>query len=213
MHITRRAFCRAFVALPLLDSSPKRLLCFGDSITAGAGASTPAAAYANLIGAALGRHVDNRAIGASRIAEQLHDAIRPAVVDRNDVVLFLTGYNDVRAGTPLADYQQQLDAALTTLRATAALVAVGTCLRMTPAAYMAYGPQWNHGSDAAVTAYNASIATTAAAHGCRLATMEDYNPWNTTDDLVHPNDMGHRQIAQAMLAALQLRLILPLVAH
>lgn len=210
--MNRRALLRALVALPLVCAPALRLVCFGDSITAGQGASRPARAYVAVVGAALGRRVDNRAIGASRLAEQL-DALHATPVLPGDIVLLVTGYNDMRAGTPLADYRRQLDAALGQLVAASAQVVVGGCLPMTPAGYAAYGPTWNHGSDAAAATYTAIIADVAAAHGCRFAPMDSYDPRNVTSDLVHPNDAGHTQIAQAMLRALRLRLYIPLVAQ
>jgi lysophospholipase L1-like esterase len=214
MILTRRAFCRALAATPLACVLALRLLCFGDSITSGAGASTPALAYASLVAAALGRQLDNRAIGASLIERQLREAIRPAVIARTDVVLFVTGYNDMRAGTPLDRYRPMLAEALALLRASGALVVVGTCPRMTEAGYAAYGPEWNHGSDQAVAAYNVVIAETATRYGCRIAYTERmYDPWNVTSDMVHPNDRGHQQIAQAMLEATALRITLPLVVR
>src|SRR5688572_17128313 len=102
--ITRRQFLAACAVAPLAPRP--RLVAFGDSITVGVGASSPERAYAAIVARHLGRTLDNRAIGATTLAQQLERAIRPAALVPSDCVLFLTGYNDMRAGTPLDEYRR-----------------------------------------------------------------------------------------------------------
>lgn len=197
----RRTFLRACAALPL-TAYRLPLTAYGDSITAGWGASTPARSYAALVAAALGRALDTRAIGGSTIAQQLA-ALQPPGAGP---VILLAGTNDMRAGTPLAEYR----AALADMVARLPGVWVAGPLSMTPAGYAAYGPAWSHGSDAAVAAYRAATAELAGARYVPVA----YDPANVDPDLVHPNDAGHQQIADAFLRALlPWRVSLPLMGE
>lgn len=205
MNTSRRAFLQVCAAATLaLQLAPKpRLICFGDSVTAGAGASTPDHAYVARIAAQLGYTLDNRAIGGTVLAEQLTRAILPARIRPPDVALLLTGYNDMRAGTDLARYQAQLAQAVAHLTQDGARLYLGDCLRMTEAGYAAYGPMWAHGSDAAVAAINGAIHLVGASAA--------YDPANVVADLVHPNDLGHAQIAAAFVAAMRTHVYVPLI--
>jgi lysophospholipase L1-like esterase len=201
--MNRRQFL-ALAAFAALPAPRPRLVAFGDSITVGVGASAPDRAYAALVAAAYGRCLVNRAASGSRIVEQLA-AIKATPLLPTDLVVFLAGYNDMRAGTPLDEYGAMFDEALGRLRP--ASVIVGTCLRMSPFGYTTGAPTWSHGGDDAVDAINAVIVPMAARHGCRIANTTDaYDPTNT-NDFSHPNDAGHAQIAAVMVA----RLWLPLV--
>lgn len=195
----RRTALRTLALLPLLAARAP-LTAYGDSITAGWGASTPARSYAALVASALGRALDTRAIGGSTIAQQLA-ALQPPGAGP---VILLAGTNDMRAGTPLAEYR----AALADMVALLPGVWVAGPLSMTPAGYAAYGPAWSHGSDAAVAAYRAATAEIAGARYVPVV----YDPANVAADLVHPNDAGHTQIAESFLRALlPWRVSLPLM--
>lgn len=185
----RRTALRAGALLPLLAIRAP-LTAYGDSITAGWGASAPDRTYAAIVASALGRGLNNRAIGGSTIAQQL-----PTMTPAAGPAILLTGYNDMRAGTPLADYRAALESVVARLPG----VWVAGCLPMTAAGYAAYGPAWNHGSDASVAAFTTVIRAVAGARYVPLA----YDPANVTADLVHPNDAGHAQIAESFLCVLR----------
>lgn len=172
-------------------AAPAHLICFGDSITAGAGASTPSKAFAALVARAMGLTLDNRAIGGTTLAEQLARAILPTRIIPPNVALLLTGYNDMRRGTALEEYHVQLAHAVAHLTQDGAQLLLGDCLRMTKAGYAAYGPDFNHGSEARVSSFNGVIHLVGASAA--------YDPANVSTDLVHPNDAGHVQIARAFL--------------
>jgi lysophospholipase L1-like esterase len=167
------------------------LICFGDSITRGAGASVPSTSYAAIVARALGLTLDNRAIGGTRLAQQ------PIVpVKKGDVALLLTGFNDMRYGVNLVTYRTTLTHAIAVMGQYGATVLLGDCLRMRPAAYALY-PPFDRGSDAAVVAINAVIhAMTGVRH---VAASAAFDPLNTIADQVHPNDAGHAQIAVAFV--------------
>ena len=192
----RRTFLKLPLFLALSAPSPSRLVAFGDSITSGLGAAQP---YAPTLAGWLARALDNQAVAGSHIAEQ-RQVIEGTALGADDWVVWLCGYNDMRAGTPLDVFRATVDAALTDLRARTPWVWLGTCLRMTAAGYaLPVGP---YGSDAAVAAINAELAAAADAAGVRLVDVSAaYDPANVLADLVHPDAAGHRQIAQAFARA------------
>lgn len=188
--------CIAFLLLSLCSApvSASRLVVLGDSIGVGAGASDPSHAYAALLAAQLGLALDNRAVGGTTIDQQpIPSDLRPG-----DVVVWLTGYNDMRAGNDPTAYGRALRAAAAAILAQGASLYLAGCLPMTPAGYAAYGPQWDRGGAALVEQYTAQIASVPGARHVAL----DYDPRNVTADLVHPNDSGHAQIARSFLARL-----------
>jgi len=208
--MNRRSFvqCAAAAALALRCAPQPRLICFGDSITVGGYSSTPALAYVALVAAAMGYTLDNRAIGATRIAEQLTLEILPASVQPPNVALFLTGYNDMRHATPLADYRASLAQAVAWLTQDGATLFLGDCLRDTAEGYALF-PPFDQGSDVGVDAFNQIIhAQLGVRHVFASAA---FDPANTIADHIHPNDAGHAQIARAFLAAMRPHVYLPLI--
>lgn len=202
---SRRTFLRLLALAPIARLAPRpRLVCYGDSITTGHGASTPAHAYAALVAAAMGYTLDNRGIDGSRIVEQLQ-IIAP--VHPPDVALLLSGYNDMRNGTELAIYRARLVRAASRLTSAGATLYLGDCLRMTEAGYAAYAPSGNHGSEQIVADMNAIIRTMPARI---VRASAAYDPMNVDSGLVHPNDEGHAQIAGAFLKAMRHRIYLPI---
>lgn len=178
-----------------------RLVAFGDSITYGLGASAPDRAYINQVAAAWGMPLTNAAISGSHIIEIAAQA-RAQLLTPADTVVSLVGYNDMRAGTPLATFRAQLDGMLADVCGRAGRVLIGNCLRMTPAGYAEI--HGSAGSDAAVSAFNQQIAQACAAAGAQLIdACGRYDPYNATEDLVHPDDVGHAQIADAFVRPYQ----------
>ena len=192
------------------EEAPRRLIAFGDSITSGYLAAHP---YAVQLAAARQRPLVNFAVAGSHAAEQRQAiAAAAASITADDWVVWLAGYNDMRAGTPLAALRATIDAALTELRGRTEWIWLGNCLRMTAAGYaLPVGP---YGSDARVAAINTELAAAADAAGVILVdTCAAYDPANVLADLVHPNDTGHRQIAQAFARATALTIWQPLATQ
>lgn len=182
-----------------------RLVVLGDSIGVGLGASTPDHSYARILATTLHLPLDDRAISGSTIAAQpVPDDLQPG-----DVVVWLTGYNDMRHGNDPKIYGAALRAAVHAMVDQGATVYLAGCLPLSEAGYAAYGPDWNHGSAALVAAYTAEIQNVPGVRFVRVA----YDPQHVVSDLVHPSDAGHQQIAWSFLAAMGRRMALPLVAR
>jgi lysophospholipase L1-like esterase len=187
--------------LTTTSAPPPRLIVLGDSIGVGLGASAPKYSYAQQLAAQLALPLDNRAIGGSTIEGQPV----PTDLRNGDIVVWLTGYNDMRHGNDPAAYGAVLRAAVSSMTVQGATVYLGGCLPLTSKGYAAYGPEWDHGSDALVAAYTAQIVRVPGAHVVRIA----YTVQNVAPDLVHPNDAGHQQIANSFLATMRRVVFLP----
>lgn len=178
-----------------------RLVVFGDSV------SYCQLCFPSLITAASGNtRLDNRAVAGSKLnsADQL-TRILAFDAQPGDRVVFLTGYNDVRAfGTDvdhLADYQASLRTALTHLARSGQPVYVGTtqpslCVDAESRAINRFG------CDAAsMAAYVQVIKDEVARAGLTLVDVNaEFTP--TTEnlyDMVHPNGYGSAQLATIFL--------------
>lgn len=173
------------LALLLCPASPPRLVVIGDSITLGRGASDLAHGWAALVAQATGRALSTHAISGSRVAEQPLPS-----VGAGDLVVWLVGYNDMRAGTDLAAYRETVAAGVAQMRASGAVVIIASGLRMPD--YTTHAPLWSHGSDEAAADYAEAVSDLALfvdLGGLALA----------MPDGVHPDGAGHAQIAQAIL--------------
>lgn len=200
--VNRRSFLAFCTLLPLLRRSPpvQRLVAFGDSITVGDGATEHRYGYAQLVaGSGL---LDNRAVSGTRMIDH-EQAIRSATFEPSDTVLWLTGYNDMRIGTPLEEYRAGLQSALSCIPG----AYIGNCLRMPQASYSI--PPNDKGSDARVLEFNRVIAQEVRAAGCHL--VDACAAWDTAlcDDRIHPNNEGHAALARAFLATMRRRVYLP----
>jgi lysophospholipase L1-like esterase len=202
---------RAFLLLPLAalpfyalaQMTAPVLVGLGDSITGGMGASAYARCYAMLLASALGYTLDNRAIGGSTIATQ-HASVQATTTTP---VVWLTGFNDAHtAHTDLDIYTAALADATAWLTQADRALYLGNCLRKPG------------GDDVLVAAYNARIASVVQAarqDGRRVIPVDAsaaYDPATMCGpDGAHPNDAGHAAIADAFLATMQRRVLLPIV--
>jgi len=192
--------------------APTEWVAFGDSITVGFSASSEQTSFIGILEQAVGP-IDNQAVGATRIQDQLLTI--NAYTGKATHVIWLVGYNDMRAGTSLDRVQSDLQSAFERFTARQMIVYVGLCLRMTSEGYAAYGPIWNHGNDAAVEAINEVIRSTVQQYPLvYVIDTAQYDPaTGISSDLVHPNDYGHRQIAAAFLSQIALPIYLPIVIY
>lgn len=173
-----------------------RMLVAGDSLTAGFFATTKDQGFIRLAAADIGG-VD--ITGAAQAQQTLSTvaAVTDVPADVGVAVVEL-GTNDVGVPTPLADFEQQYANLLDRIRSTsprAGLVCLGT---------------WT--ADGA--AYDEAIARTCAARAGvyvslaeKFANADFHGPagrdtFAGAGDEFHPNDAGHRAIADAVLAAL-----------
>lgn len=209
--LTRRRLLALALAAPFV-SAPPALHALGDSIAAGYRLE-PGEAFPDLLAAATGRALHNHAVGSSLAADQLERQILPLELRPPAVAVWLSGYNDMRAGTDPGAYRAVLEAGARHLTRHGARLYLGGCLRMLPAGYAAAAPRWSHGSDAAAVTLDAVARAVAdAVPGCAyVPAHRAYDPANVLWDDIHPNAAGHHQIAAAFLATLQAKIWLPVV--
>jgi lysophospholipase L1-like esterase len=141
-------------------------------------------------------------IGSSTMQRQV-ESIPWCQTDATSV-LWLAGYNDMRAGIDLEQLRATLARGLDAFAAQHRTVYLGACLRMSATGYAKYGPEWNHGSDAAVAALNAMMREEAARHpSVYFVDFPNYNPETMVGpDFVHPTSAGHAILADAFLGAI-----------
>lgn len=189
-----------------------RFVAIGDSLTQGSGDVYPDGrlrGFADMLAHAVrgaGTHVTyaNLARPSVRTAEVLRHQAPQAVSFQPDLVTAIAGVNDVIAVSFAADrVADQLDAMFGALRAGAPAACIATATL----------PDLSHLSGVArvwrgrVQALNAAIRRTAAGHGVLVVDLERMTPLSREDlalDRVHPSPLGHRHVARAFAAALDL---------
>ncbi len=178
------------------DDDGVRMLVAGDSLSAGFFATTKDQGFIRLVADGIGS-VD--VTGAAQAQQTLSTVAAVTDVPSDvGVAVVELGTNDVGVPTPLPDFEQQYAALLERIRSTsprAGLVCLGT---------------WT--ADGA--SYDEVIARTCGARGGVYVALADAfaNPdlhgpagretFAGAGDEFHPNDAGHRAIADAVLSAL-----------
>ncbi|OGV72111.1 MAG: hypothetical protein A3K19_21165 [Lentisphaerae bacterium RIFOXYB12_FULL_65_16] len=115
---------------------------------------------------------------------------------RPDLAVLSYGGNDMRGGTPVADFREELSRLVVRLKAETEAVIVLTTL-YAQSAYELY-PPFDQGSEASAQAFNAAIAALAAEHDVLLADIwagHGNAPWVVLVDTVHQNLLGHTLVA------------------
>lgn len=188
--MNRRAFVQLAGSILLCSSLPPRLrlITMGDSLTVGVGASDPDHGWPAIVARAYHRSLINVAVSSTRAAQQPAPAVQPG-----DLVIWLTGYNDMRAATPIDQFAATVADRVQQVQAAGASIILAAGLRMTAAGYAAAAPTWDHGSDAAAAAYAAAIAGLAA-----FVDLAAIAPTPVADS-IHPNDSQYAAIAAAIL--------------
>lgn len=190
------------------------LVAYGHSWIDGDGASGPERNLVSLAAARLGLAAVNRGVGGSRSGETaaLVDADPPPPAAR--AVLLMTGLNDSRfsgtAEAALAAYAEALDVILTAVRHAAPLAAVVAVEQPHLVDYSLHSP-YDNGSDAVLDAYNGVLRRIAATHhGVDVVRVLGWDPLTMlSEDTVHPNDLGHAEIAAAVAEHLGRRMSVP----
>ena len=126
------------------------------------------------------------------------------VIGRNpDLFIFCYGLNDMRAGTPLELFCEEMERIIAEAKAACDPVTVLTTVyHMTR--YDWHAP-FDVGGVEATIRYNAAIADLAARHGCILADVwaaEGLADWLIHPDGVHANAVGNLLIAHRVFEAL-----------
>lgn len=150
--------------------------------------------------------LENLGIPGAEIS-QLNNAERPlAELDNPDLITVFTGVNDLIDGDDPGQFEEDLGVLLGGLRSdTKAVVVVANLPDLTRLPRFVDDPD-SDVTSARVAAYNAAIARQAAATGCHLVDLFSIPVGDslTTDaDGFHPNDEGHRIIAEEFLKVIK----------
>jgi len=173
-----------------------RVLFTGDSLTGGFFASTKSAAFPALVQQELG---EVEVTQAAMAHQTLTTVSRVTDVPEGlDLAVIELGTNDVSAPTPIKDFESQYASLLSKIRATS------------PRAYIVCLSTWAAGGK---DYDNVISKVCSAASGQYVSIAEaNNNPANHgpagvkteagTSDTFHPNDAGHRAIADSIIKAL-----------
>ena len=118
---------RAFVARPHVTNEHPRgetIVCFGDSLTAGTGA-TAGASYPDQLARLIGRPVINAGVPGDTTAAALARLERDVLARSPRIVCITLGGNDLKNGVPRDEAFANLTVIVRRIHATGALVVVG----------------------------------------------------------------------------------------
>lgn len=157
----------------------------------------------------------NEGIGASVISPRSQgyeasgkpsalERYRERVIDqRPDLFLFCYGLNDMRAGTPLDVFAEDMETIVKDVKAACEpVIVLTTVYHMT--GFDRFEP-FNHGSIEMTKRYNGAIAGIAEKHGCILADVwsaMSETDWLVHQDGVHTNAVGNLLVAHKIFEAL-----------
>lgn len=196
---------------PSASGRPLVLVAIGASDAVGVGASDPErTGWVPQVHQKMptGTRLVNLGIAGARIADVLVHQLPVALDVAPDYVVIWIVVNDLVAGTPLVEYERDLDHLLGELMArTSARVFLANVpnLGALPAAA---GRDQRHLADV-VGEWNAAIARVAVRHGATVVDFTDgwaelaANPGYVSDDGFHPSDAGYRRIAELFWTAME----------
>ncbi|MGC5022444.1 SGNH/GDSL hydrolase family protein [Micromonospora sp. DT47] len=181
------------------------LIAYGHSYVQGDGASAASRRFVDLAAAKLGCVLKNNGVGGS-FSTQTAALVRvnpPAVAD---IYVLMTGVNDARLHgwrmEALAQYTSALETIFDAFGEANPLARVIAVEQPSLSDYSQHAP-YDKGSDALVDVYNQRLREVAAQYP-RVA-LTPVGAWDKTlmvaADTVHPNDLGHRAIADAVCHA------------
>jgi lysophospholipase L1-like esterase len=171
----------------------------------GTGASRHESGFSSLTARALGLRHDNRAESGSLSTDTARLVVASPPPPAGLFVL-MTGLNDARLnGDAPTAREAYADALALVFRAFRQAVPGGPVLALEQPHlddYLGYEP-FDQASDAVVDAYNATLRQVASQHpATSVVVIENWDVHTmVAADGVHPNDAGHRQIAQAVVRA------------
>ena len=117
-----------------------------------------------------------------------------------DLLILAYGLNDARCGTPIETFCSEMKTIIERVRQT-----IQPLIVLTGPYYMhdfALGaPEWGHGSLEAFYSYNQAIEAVANEVGCLFVNLlESFRQanWLVSQDGCHPNDLGHRIVANKL---------------
>jgi lysophospholipase L1-like esterase len=196
------------------------LVAIGDSITMGASATKPEYSWVSRLARMLTEFQDeplrvvNVGLSGNLISPRSRayshpDSGKPSGLERYrrdvipfhpDLVLISYGLNDMRCGTPVHIFLEDLDAMVQGIRGrTGATILLLGVYFMT--GYERHGDVWAYGSRVSTTAWNNSMREYATANDLLFADVyraQGEADWGISEDGVHPNNLGHALVAQAV---------------
>jgi len=204
-------------------SQPFRVaVAFGESITAGGTATSPELTWVSLLSGLINESQSeplkmiNNGIGANLISPRsptYQKSERPSALERYqahvidyhpDLVLISYGLNDARGGTPLGQFLEDERLIVRDVKKqTGAVVVIVNVYFMT--AWDRYEP-YNRADTATVMGFNAALRRLAEECDALYADVfeaQGMAPWTVDPvDGVHPNNLGHRVIANRIFEVL-----------
>ena len=203
-------------------SRPFRVaVALGESTTAGGTATTPEMSWVSLLADLINENqvepvrMVNNGIGANLISPRspaYQTSQHPSALERYqehviaydpDLVLVSYGFNDARGGTPLAQFLEDLrHIVLDIKKQTRAVVVLVNAYFLTD--FDGHAP-YDQADVAVLKGYNSAMKQLAAECGVLLADVfaaEGQSPWMIDTDGVHPNNLGHRVIANRIFEVL-----------
>jgi acyl-CoA thioesterase I len=173
------------------ESSPKKaaiVVCFGDSLTKGYGAST-GADYPSILAQKVGKPVINEGISGDTTAEAL-ERLEDDVLDHNpDIVLITIGGNDMKNGVPVAKAKENILAMISQIRATGARIILGG---VNPPIMSRNYPKMYHDIE--------EETDILIIPDILQGIMGDDD---LMSDMIHPNDQGYKLVAEKFYEKMQ----------
>ena len=178
---------------------------YGHSWAFGTGSTRGELGFAAVAARALGLTHDNRAHSGSLCTETAL-LVASSAPPPASVFVLMTGLNDARlngaAAQARAAYAEALEVVFRAFRQASPEALVLALEQPYIGDYAGYAP-FDRASDGAIDAYNATLRGAAYRYQfARVVAIEGWQP-NTmiATDGVHPNDHGHRHLAQAVVTA------------
>jgi lysophospholipase L1-like esterase len=202
----------------------KKLVAIGDSITAGASATKRENSWVDLLADMIEKSQGGRfeyfnaGISGNLISPlsraYLHaDSGRPAGIERidrdvirhePDLVTIGYGLNDIRCGTPEDVFFSELTKIIDKIKnSTRSIIVLLNIFYII--AYDRYGEEWSHANTEKTLCMNKKIKLFAKEHDLLYADVYEAQAgidWSVDNDGIHPNDLGHRLIANSIFELL-----------
>lgn len=213
-----------------MNYTKSSILAFGDSITAGTGATSESNRWVNIVRSVFGGGTfRNAGLSATVLQNTTQNTVNTigAAADNNgrdtvttrvlpynpDYVFVLYGFNDIRLNdASFSDtlFENDLGETIDLIVSNgtpANQIVIGSPPYLPEASYALGGPEYDGGSVAKHSAYISACANVAASRGTKYVDVYQWMIDNGGDSLIsgdgiHPNDTGHAQIAAAFLSVL-----------
>jgi lysophospholipase L1-like esterase len=181
------------------------LIAYGHSWVSGEAASDPSLGFVEAAAQRLGLTPVNRGVGGSH-GPDTAELVRREPVPEAELYLVLTGLNDARRhgleDGALEAYVVALETIFDSLGRAAPAALTVTLGQPLLIDYSFHEPH-NHGSNEALRIFNRRLQDVASRFPrVVVGTVEGWDPLTMLDDdTVHPNDLGHAALTEAVISA------------